>query len=74
VAKEIIGGPDPEPHLAKLDEYAAAGFDHVWVHQVGSDQAGFFHFYEQEVLPKLAERRATNSGKGRKARASTAGR
>src|SRR5581483_11519460 len=35
VAKEIICGADAERHLAKLDEYAAAGFDHVWVHQVG---------------------------------------
>jgi G6PDH family F420-dependent oxidoreductase len=75
VAKEIICGPDAERHIAKLTEYAEAGFDHVWVHQVGPDQAGFFRFYEQEVLPKLAERPpATHSGKKQKARAPGAGR
>ena len=30
-----------------------AGYDHIYVHQVGPDQEGFFHFYEQAVLPQL---------------------
>jgi hypothetical protein len=34
-----------------------AGYDHVWVHQVGPEQEGFFRFYEREVIPKLAARR-----------------
>ena len=49
----IICGPDPERHLAGINEFISAGYDHVYVHQVGSDQEGFFRFYEQEVLPKL---------------------
>ena len=69
VAKEAICGADTEPHLAKLSAYAEAGFDHVWVHQVGPNQAGFFRFYEQEILPKIAAQR---SGK-RRARASGSG-
>jgi hypothetical protein len=28
-----------------------AGFDHVYVHQVGPDQAGFMRFYQREILP-----------------------
>jgi len=28
-----------------------AGFDHVYVHQVGPDQEGFMRFYEREILP-----------------------
>jgi hypothetical protein len=28
--------------------------DHVYVHQIGPDQEGFFSFYEREVLPELA--------------------
>ena len=53
VAKAIVCGPDPERHLEALRSYAAAGFDHVYVHQVGPDQEGFFQFYEREVLPKV---------------------
>lgn len=30
-----------------------AGFDHVYLHQVGRDQEGFFRFWEQELRPAL---------------------
>ena len=52
VAKTVICGPDPERHLAGIQKYVDAGFDHVYVHQVGADQEGFFRFYEREILPK----------------------
>ena len=35
-----------------IQAFAEAGYDHVYVHQVGPDQEGFFRFYQQEVLPK----------------------
>jgi coenzyme F420-dependent glucose-6-phosphate dehydrogenase len=53
VAKKIVCGPDPERHLEEIRKYEQAGFDHVYVHQVGRDQEGFFRFYEREILPKL---------------------
>jgi G6PDH family F420-dependent oxidoreductase len=53
VAKAIVCGPDPQRHLAKVKEFADAGFTHVYVHQVGPDQEGFFRIYEREVLPRL---------------------
>jgi coenzyme F420-dependent glucose-6-phosphate dehydrogenase len=53
VAAKIACGPDPEKHLEKIRSFGAAGYDHVYVHQVGPDQEGFFRFYEREVLPKL---------------------
>jgi coenzyme F420-dependent glucose-6-phosphate dehydrogenase len=53
VAQVIICGPDPEPHLEKIREYAETGFNHIYVHQIGPDQEGFFRFYEKEVMPKL---------------------
>jgi coenzyme F420-dependent glucose-6-phosphate dehydrogenase len=46
-------GPDPERHVAMIRKYFDAGYDHVYVHQIGPDQEGFFRFYEQEILPKL---------------------
>jgi coenzyme F420-dependent glucose-6-phosphate dehydrogenase len=53
VAREIICSPDPERHIAAIRKYADAGYDHIWIHQVGPDQDGFFEFYRQEILPKL---------------------
>ena len=53
VAEGVPCGPDPEPHLDAIREYVDAGFDHVYVHQIGPDQEGFFRFYEREVLPKV---------------------
>jgi coenzyme F420-dependent glucose-6-phosphate dehydrogenase len=53
VAEIVVCGPDPERHIAEIRKYADAGFDHVYVHQVGRDQDGFFRFYAEEVLPKL---------------------
>lgn len=53
IAASIVCGPDPARHVEAIEEYAAAGYDHVYVHQVGPDQEGFFDFYSREVLPQL---------------------
>lgn len=53
VAESIACGPDPERHLAQLRAYADAGFDELYVQQVGPGQEGFFRFYEEEILPRL---------------------
>jgi G6PDH family F420-dependent oxidoreductase len=53
VAEVVACGPDPEVHVSGIREYLDAGFDHVFVHQIGPDQEGFFRFYEKEVLPEL---------------------
>ena len=50
VAEAVICGPDPERHRRAIQEFADAGFDHVYVHQVGKDQDGFIRFYERELL------------------------
>ncbi len=46
-------GPDPEPVLAAIRSWEEAGFDRIALHQVGSDQDGFFRFWEQELKPRL---------------------
>jgi len=51
IAERIVCGPDPEKHLAGIRKFVDAGFDHVYVHQVGPDQEGFLQFYEREILP-----------------------
>lgn len=52
--KNIACGPDPQKHLASIYEFIDAGYDHVYVHQIGWDQDGFFRFYQQEILPHFA--------------------
>jgi G6PDH family F420-dependent oxidoreductase len=46
-------GPDPQKHIQAIRAYLDAGFDQVYVHQIGPDQAGFFKFYQREVLEKV---------------------
>lgn len=53
IAQKIVCGPDPERHIQGIRQFIDAGYDHVYVHQVGPDQEGFFQFYAREVLPQL---------------------
>ena len=58
VAGQVVCGPDPERYLAAIREFAGAGFDHVYIHQVGPDQKGFLKFAQQELLPVFGSDRA----------------
>ena len=53
IAQAVICGPDPTRYMAAITQAAEAGYTHVWVHQIGPDQTGFFQFYAHEVLPKF---------------------
>jgi coenzyme F420-dependent glucose-6-phosphate dehydrogenase len=53
VAEVIVCGPDPQRHLDQFKAYSEAGYDHIYVHQVGPDQEGFFEFYQREIMPAL---------------------
>jgi G6PDH family F420-dependent oxidoreductase len=52
--EHITCGPDPMVHLEGIYEFVNAGYDHVYIHQIGPDQEGFFRFYEQEIRPNLS--------------------
>ncbi len=47
-------GPDPQEHIAALQQFVDAGFDEIYIAQIVPDQAAFLRFYEREVLPGLA--------------------
>jgi G6PDH family F420-dependent oxidoreductase len=53
VADKIPCGPDPERHLKAITSYIGAGFDQIYINQVGDDLAGFLKFYEAELRPRL---------------------
>ena len=53
LAQKIALGPDPERHMESIKSSVDAGFDHVYIHQIGPDQDGFFDFFERELAPRL---------------------
>ncbi|MFJ9538409.1 TIGR03557 family F420-dependent LLM class oxidoreductase [Streptomyces sp. NPDC101225] len=55
VRENTVCGDDVEEHVAALRAFADAGFDRVYVNQIGPDQRGFFDFYRTKVLPQLQE-------------------
>ena len=55
VAESVAVGPDPERHVAAITPYLEAGFDEVFVSQMGQEQEGFFRFWETELQPRLAK-------------------
>jgi G6PDH family F420-dependent oxidoreductase len=54
LAEVIPCGPDPDRHLESFRQYLDAGYDEVYVSQIGNDQAGFFDFYRRELAPRLS--------------------
>jgi G6PDH family F420-dependent oxidoreductase len=51
VAGTVPCGPDPQRHLSSLREYADAGYDEVYVQQIGPEQDAFFEAWAEHVLP-----------------------
>jgi G6PDH family F420-dependent oxidoreductase len=51
VGEKIPCGPDPERHLQSLRQYAEAGYDEVYVSQIGPNQEAFFEGWAEHVLP-----------------------
>jgi G6PDH family F420-dependent oxidoreductase len=54
VAEAVTCGPDPERHVAAIQEYFDAGYDKVYVQQIGEDQEDFLGFYAEEILPRFS--------------------
>ncbi|MFL6056840.1 MAG: LLM class F420-dependent oxidoreductase [Actinoallomurus sp.] len=53
IEENLPCGPDPERHLEAIREYVDAGYDEVYVNQIGPDQEEFFSFFAEQVLPEL---------------------
>ena len=53
LAEKLPLGPDPDRHLEAIKAFVDAGYDHVYIHQIGPDQDGFFDFFERELAPRL---------------------
>jgi len=51
--ESLPAGPDPEPYVQAAREYEQAGFTHIYFHQIGRDQEGFFGFWREQLQPRL---------------------
>ena len=52
-AANVACGPDPDVHIENIRKFVDAGYDHLWIHQIGPEQDAFLEFYASEVLPKV---------------------
>jgi G6PDH family F420-dependent oxidoreductase len=53
VADAVPCGPDPERHAQAISAYLEAGFDELYINQIGPNQAGFIEFFEKEIRHRL---------------------
>ena len=53
VAQGTPCGPDVDKHVEAIAEYERAGFDELYVNQIGPDQEEFFQAYREHVLPRV---------------------
>lgn len=53
VANIVTCGSDPQRYLDTVGKHIDAGFDEIYVQQIGPDQEAFFEGWASEVLPQL---------------------
>jgi G6PDH family F420-dependent oxidoreductase len=53
VAERVPCGPDLGRHLEAIERYAEAGFDELYIQQVGGGHDRFFEIYGREILPRF---------------------
>jgi G6PDH family F420-dependent oxidoreductase len=54
MAEAVPCGPDPERYREMLRQFASAGYDEVYVQQIGPNQKEFFDFFGREILPEFS--------------------
>lgn len=62
VPEDTVLGPDPMAYLRAIQSLQENGYDHIYLHQIGPDQAGFFQFFQDELVPLLKEEELVMEG------------
>jgi alkanesulfonate monooxygenase SsuD/methylene tetrahydromethanopterin reductase-like flavin-dependent oxidoreductase (luciferase family) len=52
-ANRMLISPDLEEHTAQIQKFVDMGFDEIYLHNVGRDQATFIETFATKVLPNL---------------------
>jgi G6PDH family F420-dependent oxidoreductase len=58
IAERVICGPDLDRTIGAIDKFIEAGFERVYIHQVGPDQEGFIETFGRDVLPRVGAKSA----------------
>ena len=53
IAQQVVCGSNKQKHLDQIQQYIEAGFTHIYIHQVGQNQAEFMNFYQEQILPEF---------------------
>jgi G6PDH family F420-dependent oxidoreductase len=69
VARAVPCGPDLERQIESFERYAQAGFDELYVQQIGGAGERFFETYANEVLPRFHVEPPRDGGTGAGGRA-----
>jgi G6PDH family F420-dependent oxidoreductase len=54
LAEAIPCGPELERHAEAIQEFADAGVDELYLHQIGGGHGEFFEAYAREILPRFS--------------------
>ena len=52
-ANRMLISADLEEHTAEIQRFVDMGFDEIYLHNVGRDQAAFIDAFSEKVLPNL---------------------
>jgi G6PDH family F420-dependent oxidoreductase len=54
LAEQLPCGPDLDQYVEAINAYADAGFDELYIQQIGPEQDEFFRVYAEDVLPRVS--------------------
>ena len=57
----VLISPDADEHVAYLQHFVDLGFDEIYVHNVGREQAPFLKIYGEKVVPALKWPESSNT-------------
>jgi len=55
IPEDTVLGPDRASYLRAIQSLQENGYDHIYLHQIGPDQEGFFKFFKNELMPLLEQ-------------------
>jgi G6PDH family F420-dependent oxidoreductase len=53
IGDSVPTGPDPQAYVESIREYAEAGYDELYLHNIGPHHEAFFRFFAEQVRPQL---------------------
>jgi G6PDH family F420-dependent oxidoreductase len=51
--ESVVAGKDPEAHLEQIRDYEKAGYDELYIANMGPHHQAMIEFYGREVMPRL---------------------